>query len=117
MKPHILLFACVALLTAQPAWAGGSSKAVDAGNVVCPVTGDKVDGKHFVTHQGMRYGLCCGQCAKDFKKDPEKYLASLAPLQPGGAPAGGAEHPGEAAHDHAHEHPGEAAQEHPGAPT
>lgn len=50
---------------------------VEAGNTVCPVSGDKVSGKHFVVHAGKRYGLCCLQCEKKFLKDPEKYIAQL----------------------------------------
>ena len=55
-----------------------SSGVVDAGNKFCPVSGDKVSGKHFVEYNGKKYGLCCPMCANKFKKDPAKYLAKMA---------------------------------------
>jgi len=68
------------------------AEVIEAGNTICPVSGDKVSGKHFVVHEGKQYGLCCPQCAKEFKKNPEKYIAKLK--------AGKAhEHEG---HDHSH---------------
>ena len=48
---------------------------VDAGNLTCPVSGDKVSGKDFVEHEGRKYGLCCAMCANKLTKNPEKYLA------------------------------------------
>lgn len=63
---------------------------VDAGNAVCPVSGDKVSGKHFVEYQGKRYGLCCAHCEKEFKKDPEKFIAALG--NAGGHPHDGHSH-------------------------
>jgi len=59
----------------RPAWA--ETGIVDVGNTVCPVSGDKVSGKHFVEYKGKRYALCCPLCEKDFKKDPEKFIAQL----------------------------------------
>jgi YHS domain-containing protein len=47
----------------------------DAGNKVCPVLGEKVDGKNFYTYNGKRYGLCCPMCQAEFEKDPAKYSA------------------------------------------
>jgi len=73
---------------AEPA----AAAVVDVGNAVCPVSGDKISGKHFVEYQGKRYGLCCAHCEKEFKKDPEKYTASLAESP--------AEAPGTGAHSH-----------------
>src|SRR3989338_8081476 len=57
--------------------AATSTSTIDVGNKMCPVSGDKVSGKDFVEHQGKKYGLCCPMCAKDFKKDPQKYIARL----------------------------------------
>ena len=54
-----------------------SAGVVDAGNRFCPVSGDKVSGKHFVEYQGRKYGLCCKMCAGKFKKNPEKYLTAM----------------------------------------
>ncbi len=50
---------------------------MDVGNKFCPVSGDKVSGKHFVEYQGKRYGMCCPMCEKDFKKNPAKYIAKM----------------------------------------
>lgn len=62
---------------ASPAFAYAETQAgiVDVGNKTCPVSGDKVSGKHFVEYKGRRYGLCCPHCEKEFKKDPEKFIA------------------------------------------
>ena len=71
-----LLFA--GTISASPAaYTETATAVVDAGNTVCPVSGGKVSGKHFVEYQGKRYGLCCAHCEKEFKKDPEKYIATL----------------------------------------
>lgn len=48
---------------------------VDVGNKICPVTGDKVNGKDFYEYKGKRYGLCCPMCSSIFASDPEKYSA------------------------------------------
>ena len=54
-----------------------NSKAVEVGNKICPVSGDKVGGDMGepvkYEYNGKIYNLCCKACAKDFKKDPEKY--------------------------------------------
>lgn len=51
--------------------------ALDAGNLTCPVSGDKVSGKDFVEHGGKQYGLCCAMCAGKFTKNAEKYLKDM----------------------------------------
>ena len=60
-----------------------STKAVEVGNKICPVSGEKVPlpgekgdmGTEAVKYEynGKIYSLCCPMCIKDFKKDPEKY--------------------------------------------
>ena len=65
------------LVLAKPAFAEAEASVVDAGNAVCPVSGDKVSGKHFAAYKGKRYGFCCPDCEKEFVKDPEKYIALL----------------------------------------
>lgn len=53
-----------------------ATKAVEVGNKICPVSGEKVgEMGEIVKHEynGKIYNLCCKACAKDFKKDPEKY--------------------------------------------
>ena len=56
-----------------------SVQAVDAGNKVCPVSGEKVDEKIKETYeyQGKIYNFCCSSCIEDFKKDPEKYIKKV----------------------------------------
>lgn len=48
---------------------------IDVGNKICPVTGDKVNGKDFYEYKGKRYGLCCPMCPAIFASNPEKYSA------------------------------------------
>lgn len=59
-----------------------TTKAVEVGNKICPVSGDKIlapgeKGAMGETvkyeYNGKIYNLCCEMCVKDFKKDPEKY--------------------------------------------
>lgn len=65
----IVLGLILALTLAPLAYA-----AVDAGNALCPVSGDKVSGKDFVEVAGKQYGLCCAMCADKLTKNPDKYL-------------------------------------------
>ena len=73
MKRTLIFSVMVFLWTAAPVMA----EIADVGNTICPVSGDKVSGKHFVEYKGKRYALCCPMCEKDFKKDPEKFIAQL----------------------------------------
>ena len=50
---------------------------VNAGNKLCPVSGDPVSGTDSVVYQGKRYGLCCPMCEKPFLSDPAKYIAKM----------------------------------------
>ena len=60
-----------------------TAKAVEVGNKICPVTGDKIpapgekgtmgDDPIRYEYNGKIYNLCCKMCVKDFKKNPEKY--------------------------------------------
>jgi YHS domain-containing protein len=50
---------------------------VDAGNKMCPVMDEPVDGEHFVVYEGKRYGLCCPGCEKAFLADPAQYIAKV----------------------------------------
>ncbi len=47
----------------------------------CVVSGDKIGGdmgKPYVfTHEGQEVKLCCKDCMKDFKKDPEKFMKKI----------------------------------------
>jgi len=47
-------------------------------NKICPVTREAVDPKvPTVQYKGLTIGFCCEDCVKDFKADPEKYMANL----------------------------------------
>ncbi len=60
-----------------------NKKAVEVGNKICPVSGDKIptpgekgtmgDKPVKYEYNGKIYNLCCKMCVKDFKKNPEKY--------------------------------------------
>jgi len=89
----------MALMSASAAWGAAetvstvSTGVTDAGNKMCPVSDEDVTKKHFVEHNGKRYGLCCPMCANKFKRDPEKYLKKM------GSKAAAHTHAG---HDHHH---------------
>jgi YHS domain-containing protein len=55
--------------------APAQTKAIDVGNKVCPVMGEKIDAKSKVTQEynGKNYNLCCPKCVSEFQKDPKKY--------------------------------------------
>lgn len=52
------------------------SIAVDAGNKICPVLGEKIDEAVKVTYEyeGKIYNFCCAACVEEFKKEPQKYI-------------------------------------------
>ena len=56
-----------------------TQKAVDAGNKICPVGGEKIEEKLKVTYEyeGKIYNFCCAMCIDDFKKDPQKYIKKI----------------------------------------
>ena len=50
--------------------------AVEAGNKICPVSGEKVGQMGDIVqieHKGKIYNLCCAMCKNDFDKNPDKY--------------------------------------------
>ena len=61
----------------NPAVFAKAPAVVEANNTICPVSGEEVSGQHFVEYQGKRYALCCPHCEKEFKKDPEKFIARI----------------------------------------
>ena len=86
MKSKLLILSLVILFAyAGPIFAedmkheesASTIKAVEVGNKTCPVSGEKVGGDmgepFKYEYNGKIYKLCCKACAKDFKKDPEKY--------------------------------------------
>ena len=57
-------------------------KAVEVGNKICPVSGEKIPAPSEKSamgeavkyeYNGKIYNLCCPMCVKDFKGNPEKY--------------------------------------------
>jgi YHS domain-containing protein len=54
-------------------------KSQDAGNQICPVSGEKIDAKTKVTYnyQGKVYNFCRASCVEEFKKAPEKYIKKI----------------------------------------
>ena len=52
-------------------------QAINAGNTICPVMGDKIDENSKVTYEyeGKIYNFCCPMCPEIFKADPKKYSA------------------------------------------
>ena len=54
-----------------------AEEAVDAGNKVCPVTGEQVDPNVTYEYQGKIYHFCCSGCIAPFQKDPQKYIKKI----------------------------------------
>lgn len=55
-----------------------AQEAVNAGNTVCPVSGEKVGSAGMAPatyeYNGTIYNFCCSACIETFKKDPQKYI-------------------------------------------
>ncbi len=84
-----LAFVAVAAVAAcnrntQQGTAAPSSGVADylPGQKTCPVSGQPIDKSIFVDYEGKRVYFCCKACPGAFKKDPQKYLAKLAPPAP-----------------------------------
>jgi len=56
-----------------------AKKAENAGNKICPVTGETIDEKTRATYEyeGKSYNFCCPMCIEEFKKDPQKYIKKV----------------------------------------
>lgn len=56
-----------------------AGNAEDAGNKICPVSGEKIDEKTKAAYEykGKIYNFCCPACIDEFKKDPEKYIKKI----------------------------------------
>jgi len=64
---------------ASPPLAAVQPAAVDLGNTICPVSGEKVgNSKYTVVYEGKIYHFCCDYCPKQFNADPEKYAKAVA---------------------------------------
>lgn len=46
-------------------------------NTICPVSTEEADPEVTYTYKGKTYALCCNNCLKKFKKNPEKYISRL----------------------------------------
>ncbi|MBU1862620.1 MAG: YHS domain-containing protein [Candidatus Omnitrophica bacterium] len=55
------------------------SEAVNIGNKICPVSGEKInqDLKATYEYEGKIYNFCCAACIDEFKNDPEKYIKKV----------------------------------------
>lgn len=56
-----------------------SKQVTDAGNQICPVSGEKINEKTKATYEykGKIYNFCCAMCIGEFKKDPAKYIKKV----------------------------------------
>ena len=56
-----------------------AKEAVNVGNKICPVSGEKIEEKVKATYEyeGKIYNFCCAMCIDDFKKDPQKYIKKI----------------------------------------
>ena len=72
----VLLSAGLVFAQQTPSASQTAVQAVEVGNKICPVSGNKVGemGPPIkVEYNGKVYNLCCSMCVKTFKSDPEKY--------------------------------------------
>jgi len=55
------------------------TEAVEVGNKICPVSGERIDEKFKATYEyeGKIYNFCCPACVEEFKKDPQKYIQKV----------------------------------------
>ena len=74
MKKKIIpnfILGVVLILGLMPSVLGAAAKP----DGMCPVMpGHKIKQKFYVDYQGQRVYLCCRNCVKAFKKNPERYL-------------------------------------------
>ena len=68
----------------------------------CPVTGEKIDRKHFTYYKGRGIYFCSAGCVEKFKAEPEKYLEKMSEGKKGCK--GHKEHGHECQHKHDHDH-------------
>lgn len=69
-------------------------------NAKCPVSGDDADPKMTADYKGKPVAFCCEDCAKDFEKNPKKYLASLEAQEKAAAAEDDHDHDGDGKEDH-----------------
>ena len=75
-----------AVMNKEEGQAAAPTGAVEVGNKICPVSGEKIvmEKKDTVEYNGKIYNLCCSMCKKDFEKDPEKYIQKLKDMEASG---------------------------------
>lgn len=58
---------------------GHLEESMNAGNKICPVSGEKIDEETKATYEyeGKIYNFCCTSCIGEFKKDPQKYIKKV----------------------------------------
>lgn len=74
----VLCVPCVVVASQGGEHQEETSSAVEVGNEICPVSGQKVDEMGPATkyeYDGKIYNFCCAACIETFKQDPEKYMA------------------------------------------
>jgi hypothetical protein len=86
MKLNALMLTLVTVLATATAFAAdkpttkpSTQPAATAVNKICAVEGGDhtVDPDFFVMYKSQKIGFCCEDCIKEFKADPEKYVAQL----------------------------------------
>jgi YHS domain-containing protein len=46
-------------------------------NTICPVSREEIDPEITYEYKGKTYAVCCNNCLKKLKADPEKYISKL----------------------------------------
>jgi YHS domain-containing protein len=46
-------------------------------NTICPVSREEADPEITYEYKGKTYAVCCNNCLKKLKADPEKYISRL----------------------------------------
>lgn len=61
------------------ATASETVNAEEAGNKICPVSGDKIneETKAIYEYEGKIYNFCCPACIEEFKNNPQKYIKKV----------------------------------------
>lgn len=91
----VTAYAMTCCAQAEETKGAGNSKAVNAGNKFCPVTGEPIDNMTTYEYKGKIYNFCCPQCINAFKANPGKY--SVIAEQEGGS-----EHSMQEGHQHSY---------------